>query len=143
MAYFKKALLPVDMSEEADRAVQKAAELVNEGFIGSLVLLNVYDTAQVDITKLHNREHLDELREASQATLKKYEAVLQDKGITPQMKRAGGDPASLILDVVENDPDIDLVVMGSRKLNKFQELVLGSVSDKVTRLVKVPVFIVK
>lgn len=143
MAYFKKALLPVDLSEEANRAVQRAAELVNEGFIDSLVLLNVYDTAQVDITKLHNREQLDKLRETSQETLKNYEAFLQEKGITPQMKRAGGDPASLILDVVENDPDIDLVIMGSRKLNKFQELVLGSVSDKVTRLVKVPVFVVK
>jgi hypothetical protein len=35
-------------------------------------------------------------------------------------ERAGGDPASLILDVDENDR-LDLVNMGSRRLNKFQD----------------------
>jgi nucleotide-binding universal stress UspA family protein len=49
----------------------------------------------------------------------------------------------LILDVIENSADFDLVIMGSRRLNKFQEFTLGSVSDKVTRLSKVPVLIIK
>lgn len=143
MATFKKVLIPVDDSEQAFRAVEKALALVSDGVIGDLVLLNVYDTADVDITKLNNQQRLDELRAESFSLLKKYEAMLNEKGIDCQLKRAGGDPASLILDVIENDGEYDLVIMGSRKLNKFQELVLGSVSDKVTRLVKIPVLIIK
>lgn len=143
MAVFKKVLIPVDQSEQAHRAVEKAAELVKEGFIEDLVLFNVYDSAEVDITKLHNQERLDEMRAESLILLKNYEGILKEKGIDCRLKRAGGDPATLILDVLENDGEYDLVIMGSRKLNKFQELVFGSVSDKVTRLVKIPVLIVK
>jgi nucleotide-binding universal stress UspA family protein len=59
------------------------------------------------------------------------------------LKRAGGDPASLVIDLVENNQYFDLIIMGSRRINKFQELVFGSVSDKVTRLSNVPVLIIK
>ena len=47
------------------------------------------------------------------------------------------------MDLIENDGGYDLVIMGSRRLNKFQELAFGSVSDKITRLVSIPVLIVK
>lgn len=143
MKVFNKALLPVDGSEQAARAVKKAAELAAAGVIENLVLFNVYGTSDVDITKLHNQDKLDQLRAESQELLKKYEAVLQAVGVSCKLKRAGGDPAALILDLIESEDDYDLIIMGSRKLNRFQELVLGSVSDKVTRLVSIPVLIIK
>jgi nucleotide-binding universal stress UspA family protein len=64
-------------------------------------------------------------------------------GIDCSIKRAGGDPASLVIDLVENNKEYDLIIMGNRRINKFQELVFGSVSDKVTRLVKIPVLVIK
>lgn len=143
MKVFNKVLLPVDGSEQAERAVKKAAELAAAGVIENLVLFNVYGTSEVDITKLHNQDKLDMLRAESQELLKRYEAILQAAGVSCKLKRAGGDPAALILDLIESDDEYDLIIMGSRKLNKFKELVLGSVSDKVTRLVSIPVLIIK
>ncbi|MDD2585583.1 MAG: universal stress protein [Syntrophomonadaceae bacterium] len=140
---FNKVLLPVDASEQSNRAVLKAAELAKAGMIGNIILFNVYDSSDVDITKLHNSDKLDELRAKSLVLLKQYQNILKENQIECQLKRAGGDPAALILDVVENDKEFDLIILGSRKLNKFKELVLGSVTDKVTRLVDIPVFIVK
>lgn len=144
---FNKVLVAVDASEQSRRAVQKAAQLARCGVIGNVVLFNVYDSAQVDITKLHNQEKLDHLRAESLQILKEYAEVFTELEIEPKLKRAGGDPASLILDVVDNDEanetPYDLVIMGSRRLNKFQELTLGSVSDRVTRLIDIPVMIVK
>ncbi len=140
---FHKVLVPVDESEQAMRAVLKAVDLAASGIIGELVLLNVYDNSKVDITKLHNHDKLDELRTESLELLRKYEAVLQEKGVQPRLKRAGGEPSALIMDVIENDGQYDLVIMGSRRLNKFQELAFGSVSDRVCRLVDVPVLVVK
>lgn len=140
---FHKVLVPVDESEQAMRAVLKAVDLAASGIIGELVLLNVYDNSKVDITKLHNHDKLDELRAESLELLRKYEAVMQEKGVKPRLKRAGGEPSALIMDVIENDGQYDLVIMGSRRLNKFQELTLGSVSDRVCRLVDVPVLVVK
>lgn len=143
MAAFAKVLVAVDDSEQSRRAVEKAAELVLSGFLGSIDLFNVYNTGDVDITKLRNQERLDELRAESMRILKMYEELLKEKGVDCTLKRAGGDPASLILDLVENNKDYDLIIMGSRRINKFQELILGSVSDKVTRLAAIPVLIIK
>lgn len=143
MAVFSKVLIPVDDSEQSRRAVEKAAELHHDGVIGSIDLFNVYNTGNVDITKLHNQDRLDELRTESLRILKMYEDFLKEKGVECTLKRAGGDPASLIIDVVDNNKDYDLIIMGSRRINKFQELIFGSVSDKVVRLAKLPVLVIK
>lgn len=140
---FHKVLVPVDDSEQALRAVLKAIDLAAAGVVGELVLLNVYDNSKVDITKLHNHDKLDEIRGESLELLRKYEAIMQEKGIQPNLKRAGGEPSALIMDVIENDGQYDMIIMGSRRLNKFQELAFGSVSDRVCRLVDVPVLVVK
>ncbi|SHH06208.1 Nucleotide-binding universal stress protein, UspA family [Thermosyntropha lipolytica DSM 11003] len=140
---FHKTLLPVNDSPQSERAVQKAIELYQAGVIDNLVLFNVYDTSGVDITKLHSAEKLDELRAESLQVLEKYQKMLADHNIPCTIKKAGGDPASLILDLIENDGQFDLIIMGSRRLNKFQELAFGSVTDKVTRLVNIPVLVIK
>jgi nucleotide-binding universal stress UspA family protein len=103
----------------------------------------VYNTGDVDITKLRNQERLDELRAESMRILEMHESTLKGQGIDCSIKRAGGDPASLVIDLVENNKEYDLIIMGNRRINKFQELVFGSVSDKVTRLVKIPVLVIK
>ncbi|MBO8159405.1 universal stress protein [Thermosyntropha sp.] len=140
---FHKVLLPVDDSPQSENAVQKAIELYQAGIIENLVLFNVYNTGNVDITKLHSSEKLDELRAESLKILEKYEKILSENNIPCTVKKAGGDPAALILDLIENDGQFDLIIMGSRRLNKFQELAFGSVTDKVTRLVSIPVLVIK
>jgi len=140
---FQKVLVAVDDSEQSHRAVEKAGDLAEAGVIKDLVLFNVYDSSSVDITKLHNQDKLDELRHKSLVLLKQYEKTLNEKNVVCKLKRGGGDPAALIIDVIENDGEYDLIIMGSRRLNKFQELAFGSVSDKISRLVNIPVLIVK
>ncbi|HAA08802.1 MAG TPA: hypothetical protein DCD98_03430 [Syntrophomonas sp.] len=143
MAVFENVLIPVDDSEQSVRAVEMAASLVQQGFITNITLFNVYNTGDVDITKLRNQERLDELRAESMRILEMHESTLKGQGIDCSIKRAGGDPASLVIDLVENNMEYDLIIMGNRRINKFQELVFGSVSDKVTRLVKIPVLVIK
>lgn len=143
MAVFENVLIPVDDSEQSVRAVEMAASLVKEGFITNITLFNVYNTGDVDITKLRNQERLDELRAESMRILEMHESTLKGQGIDCSIKRAGGDPASLVIDLVENNKEYDLIIIGNRRINKFQELVFGSVSDKVTRLVRIPVLVIK
>ncbi len=142
-AVFHKALVTVDGSEQAQRAVEMAVRLVQSAVIEQVVLYHVYDNSAVDITKLHSLERLDAIRDESQALLTDYAQQFLDAGFEPKLKRAGGDPATLIVDLLENDGEFDLVIMGNRRLGQFQKLVLGSVSDRVTRLVGVPVLIIK
>lgn len=142
-AIFHKALVTVDDSEQSQRAIEMAIKLAQSGVIKQVILYHVYDNSFVDVTKLHNLERLDAIRAESQALLTDYAQQFLDVGLQPKLKRAGGDPATLIVDLVENDGEFDLVIMGNRRLNQFQKLVLGSVSDRVTRLVEVPVLIIK
>ncbi len=53
-----------------------------------------------------------------------------------------GNPSQEIIKYVK-DHSIDQLVIGSRGLNTFQEMVLGSVSHKVVKHAKCPVTIVK
>lgn len=140
---FNKVLVAVDDSEQSVRAVEMAIKLAKTSVLSSIVLFNVYDSGSIDVTKLHNTQKLDELRAASLALLQNYEKMLAAEGINGQLKKAGGEPASLIIDIVENDSEYDLIIIGSRKLNKFKEIAFGSVSDKITRLVNIPVMVIK
>ncbi|NLX88480.1 MAG: universal stress protein [Syntrophomonadaceae bacterium] len=142
-AFFNKVLVAVDNTEQSAHAVDMALRMAKASIIGSVVLFNVYDSGSVDITKLHSAEKLDKLRAASMELLQSYERLFKEAGVSCQLKKAGGHPAQLILDLIENSGDFDLVIIGSRRLNKFQEFTMGSVSDKVTRLATVPVLIVK
>lgn len=133
----------MDNSGQSERAAQKAIELFQAGQISEIVVFNVYNTSDLDVTKLSYQEKLDEKRGNSLITLKQFAEKLDTLNIPNEIRRAGGDPASLILDLVDNEGDFDLIIMGSRRLNKFQELALGSVTDKVTRLVNLPVLVIK
>lgn len=53
-----------------------------------------------------------------------------------------GEPSEEIIRYV-NEKEIDQLVIGSRGLNTFQEMIVGSVSHKVMKYVKCPVTIVK
>jgi nucleotide-binding universal stress UspA family protein len=52
-----------------------------------------------------------------------------------------GDPAEEIVRYAEDDPGV-MVIMGRRGLSRMKSLVLGSVSDKVSRHAKSPVTII-
>lgn len=54
----------------------------------------------------------------------------QSKGLTIKTLLLQGNPASAILDYNKKEK-FDLVIMGSRGLGKFKELILGSVSSKI------------
>jgi nucleotide-binding universal stress UspA family protein len=110
MAVFENVLIPVDDSEQSVRAVEMAASLVQQGFITNITLFNVYNTGDVDITKLRNQERLDELRAESMRILEMHESTLKGQGIDCSIKRAGGDPASLVIDLVENNKEYDLII---------------------------------
>ncbi len=81
-------------------------------------------------------------------------AVKREKIIQPIIKRAKesnidvhgtilkGSPREKIISYV-NEEHIDLLVIGSRGLNVFQEMVLGSVSHKVMKHANCPVTVVK
>lgn len=74
--------------------------------------------------------------------LKQAEQKFKEKGLKVETLLGKGNPADFICKVAE-EGDYDLVILGSRGLGGFKQLILGSVSNKVAQFVKKSVLIVK
>jgi nucleotide-binding universal stress UspA family protein len=81
----------------------------------------------------------DELKKASEFYLDKSRQHLGDKTIKTLVKE--GDYAETILKTAK-DIHADIIVMGSHGRKWLENIILGSVTEKVLRHTKVPLFIV-
>ncbi|MCM3594185.1 universal stress protein [Metabacillus idriensis] len=137
---FKKVLLATDGSKNALRAAERAS------YIASLdksivTILYVVDAATSKSEVLSEGDRL--LREENRKQrIFPTESLLKNRGIDIALEIKKGDPGPTIANYA-NENQFDLVVVGSRGLNRFQEMVLGSVSHKVAKRVNCPVMIVK
>ena len=68
--------------------------------------------------------------------------LARNAGVKAKMTLLKGDPSQEIIKYV-NAEAMDQLVIGSRGLSTFQEMVLGSVSHKVMKHVNCPVTVVK
>ncbi len=83
----------------------------------------------------------DRINEYEQTVLKKAEDMIRDLPYK-EVKVYTGSPAAAILECAEEN-NADLIVIGSRGLGTFKEMMLGSVSHYVAQHARVPVLIVK
>ena len=137
-----KILIPVDGSENCKRANDFALELSKK--IGaSMVFLHVIDIPISSYRYRLAKENLfSGLDEAGWSLLGDFEAKAKSKGIPCDIILTHGDPATQILAIAKKR-NCDCVVMGKRGLGRIRRILLGSVSDRVTRLAEVPVITVK
>ena len=128
---FTKILVPVDGSDNSYKALE-AALVLSEKLGSNISVVNVME--QVPITHIESEKLLNELLEAykkeNQEILSKCSDIAHQKGITIKTVLLQGNPAPVILDYSKKE-NFDLVIMGSRGMGKFKELILGSVSSKI------------
>ncbi|MDR9467601.1 universal stress protein [Marinospirillum sp.] len=145
---FKKILVPVDGSEGALAALQKAVEL--QKLTGAeLLLLCVYKhhslfEASLSMVRPENIQIPDSaLQEYAKQVAEHAKQLAKDQG--SENVRAfvkGGRPSKAIIKFAKNK-DVDLIVMGSRGTNGDVEgYFLGSVSQKVASHAKCPTLVV-
>ena len=128
---FTNVLVPVDGSDNSYRALDAALHL-SEKLGSSITVVNVME--QVPITHIESEKLLSELLEAykkeNQEILSKCSNIANEKGLSIKTLLLQGNPASVILDYSKKE-NFDLVIMGSRGMGKFKQLILGSVSSKI------------
>lgn len=128
---FTNILVPVDGSDNSYRALD-AALLFSEKLGSNITVVHVME--QVPITHIGSEKLLSEFLEAykkeNQDILSKCSEIATQKGLTIKTLLLQGNPASVILDYSKQEK-FDLLIMGSRGLGKFKELILGSVSSKI------------
>ena len=132
-----KVVVGYDGSDGAKRALERAIALA-----GDDGQLTVIAAAEINIvTGITEGGRLDPSEvEQRRRDLEDADAFLKERGAKAETIAAQGDPGDVIL---ENAKDADLVVVGSRGLNPFQRLLLGSVSSKVVHRAECDVLVVR
>ena len=146
---FEHILLASDGSEHALKAAQAAIEIARR-FSSKLTLLCVFDppatlndiaAGQQEPAEDRNvlMEHAEHILDAAS---RRTEKVLEAAGIPFDSRCETGHPVNMIVNVAARER-VDLIVMGSRGLGRFESFLLGSVSERVLHHANCPVLIVK
>lgn len=145
---YRHILVPVDGSESSLQAL-KQAEILAKGDQASLTVLYVasisdslHDTAVPDTMEPHKLQEL-----AAHMRSKGHNAFLRcqeqlSSDLPLQCLYKIGSPGPVILQTAA-DIDTDLIVMGSRGLNRIQSVLLGSVGRYVVSHSGLPVLIIR
>lgn len=145
---YRRILLASDGSSHALKAAEAARELAALVPGATVTVLHVL-TLTPELTAELQQELASEevafeaaLASKAQPVFDRTLAVLKEKDINVRTHLEIGHAADKIAEAA-NSGDYDLVVMGSRGLGDWQEILLGSVSEKVSHAVHVPILIVK
>ena len=143
---FEKILYPTDFSDVAQKALSYIIRLKDSG-AREVVVLHAIDNRGFDaLHRLVGEEKFEELKknkhEETQKRLKAVAKELPQAGLKVTLRIETGIPMREILRVEEQE-DVSVIVIGSHGSSNLQEMFLGSVSEKVIRRSKTPVFVIK
>ncbi|WP_096200483.1 universal stress protein [Bacillus sp. FJAT-45350] len=148
---FKKVLVAIDGSNNGYRTLQKAIEHVQD-VSGELTLVHIaksHDQAapimlgHSTAVEYNLREKMQEAeQEQGKEVLNIAVEDVKKAGLTCETVLLEGDAARELTKYAENER-FDMIMIGSRGLGTFKELMLGSVSHKVSQISTIPVLIVK
>jgi nucleotide-binding universal stress UspA family protein len=140
---FTHVLCPIDFSDSSRHAVEVAVGLVQPAR-GAITLLHVIDPPTRFARREQTLELLSELDRYSTEHLDAWAAQLESRVSSPVRKLARtGWPGAEILAALDEDPAVDLVVMGSHGRAGMERMLLGSVAEKVVRHARCPVLVAR
>ncbi len=137
---FKNILVALDGSKNSIRALNNAIQLAKQTD-ASIVGLSVIQVFPTEMSLIRNM--------IGKALTKHYKhfmsiakAMCTKKNVEFLDVIEYGDEGSTIVSFAQKN-DFDLIVMGSRGMGKLKEIFLGSTSNYVVHLSKIPVLIIK
>jgi nucleotide-binding universal stress UspA family protein len=140
-----KILIPVDGSDNALRAVQHVLDRRDWYRTPVAVyLLNVQaPVASGGVKMFISKDDLrDYYEEQGQSALKAAQDLVRAAGLDCHARVGIGDAPATIVDFAA-ETQCDLIVMGTRGMGAFANMVLGSVATRVIHLSSVPVLLVR
>jgi len=138
---FNKILIATDGSTNNMTAIGEAIRIA-KALSSVLVAIYVIDTGVLNSAALGEGEEFifGSLKAEGEKALDKVKEMAG--GIEVEAHIIQGKPSSAITDFAAKS-GIDLIVMGARGKSGIEELLLGSVADRVIRTANCPVLVVK
>jgi nucleotide-binding universal stress UspA family protein len=133
-----KIIVGYDGSGPAERALERAAALVGGPREPVVVIAVEEPYPRSGITIPANRD-AEEIRQRRH-DLEDARRLLSERKVLAETIQARGNPAEIL---IEASKDANLVIVGSRGLNRLERLVLGSVSSRVVHEAACDVLVVR
>ncbi|MFK4435456.1 universal stress protein [Paenibacillus sp. RC21] len=141
---FDKIIVAIDKAEITNKLLDATVEIARNKQT-QVTLVNVsqgyVSNGMTYLPENFLEEILNEMEKASLEQLQQAKSKLESAGINPETLHLKGDPAHEILNYAR-DSEQQLIIIGSRGLSGIKEMMLGSVSHKVSQLSSCPVLIV-
>jgi len=141
---FDKIMVAIDKSEITNKLLDATVEIAQNKQT-QVTLVNVsqdyVSNGMTYVPENFLEDILNEMEKESFEQLHQAKSKLKSAGINPETVHLKGDPAHELLNYAR-DTEQQLIIIGSRGLRGIKEMMLGSVSHKVSQLSSCPVLIV-
>jgi nucleotide-binding universal stress UspA family protein len=135
----RRILLATDLTTVSSGATDQAFELARD--LGAeLLIVSVIDVANTARSG-QPVPRMDQRRAAREHAAQALVVRGRREGVSVSFLVWEGEPGPAIVDAAASE-QTDLIVVGSRGRNRMERMVLGSVSDHVTRNAPCPVLVV-
>jgi nucleotide-binding universal stress UspA family protein len=146
---YEKILLPIDNSEQSQRAGKYAISAANIAG-AEIIVLNVIDTYYLNsLPQQDLRESLDkQLRAEGKEAVEKFKKKIEDEKCAGSCKNVKlvtlikeGKPDDVILKTAD-ELEVNHIIMGKSGKHGLEKFLLGSTTERVVRGAKVPINII-
>ncbi|WP_339309587.1 universal stress protein [Paenibacillus sp. FSL k6-2145] len=141
---FDKIMVAIDKSEITNKLLDATVEIA-QNKQAQVTLVNVsqdyVSNGMTYVPENFLEDILNEMEKESLEQLHQAKSKLKSAGINAETVHLKGDPAHELLNYAR-DTEQQLIIIGSRGLRGIKEMMLGSVSHKVSQLSSCPVLIV-
>ncbi len=140
----KKILVPTDFSDHAEYALKVAAQIAKKNN-GEIVLLHMLELPGQGSDAIGSGSDIPEIMFFKNKAIEKLESLMD-------ISYLEGIPVSEIIQFektfegiinISKKNNVDLIVMGSHGASGFQEMFIGSNTEKVVRSSDIPVLVIK
>jgi len=143
---FKKILYPTDFSDVARKALLYVKRLKEAGG-REVVVVHILDQSNLELLSSYStiQNYLSIEREIQEKASEEIALVaneLKEIGYSVKIRIEKGIPFREILRISKEEKP-SVVVVGSHGKSNLEEMVLGSVSEKIVRKISFPVLVVK
>ncbi|WCG34706.1 universal stress protein [Companilactobacillus farciminis] len=140
---YKNILVPIDGSFEAELAFKKAVEVAKRNK-AAIHLIHVIDTRAFQNVSSFDSTMVEQITEKAKETVKKYVQTAKDAGLDEiDYSIEYGSPKAIIATDFPKKLGVDLIMIGATGLNAMERLLIGSVTEYVTRTAACDVLVVR
>jgi nucleotide-binding universal stress UspA family protein len=140
----RSILIPVDGSNHALRAVRHAIENIQEGLVAGIHIINVQPPMTVlSESPFQDYALIEKAQQQHAEKVLKFATKLLDAAELSYTKHFEIGPVTRTIVDYAKANKCDSIIMGTRGMGAFGNLVLGSTANQVVHLAEIPVTLVK